>query len=199
MTTRSLITTLAAAAALLVPAAAGAYVHPDSTWQETYFTTPNGDRLHADVLRPKGLKDTDKTPVIMTISPYTNHATQNATDENPMNEGPSARFRDFQEGSNLFKQGYTYVMVDLPGFGGSGGCTDWGGPSEQAAVKNAIEWAASQPWSNGKVGTYGKSYDGWTGLMALAQQPKGLAAVFSQEPVYSGYNYEYINGVRMST
>jgi predicted acyl esterase len=135
----------------------------------------------------------------MTISPYTGHSNQTGTDYDPNATGPSARWQDFEDGSGVFAKGYTYVIVDLPGFGGSGGCTDWGGPNEQGAVKDAVEWAAAQPWSNGKVGTYGKSYDGWTGLMALAQQPKGLAAVVSQEPVYSGYKYEYMNGVRMGT
>ena len=41
------------------------------------------------------------------------------------------------------KQGYTFVMVDLRGFGGSTGCLDWGGPGEQSDVVNAVKWAAS--------------------------------------------------------
>ena len=93
-------------------------------------------------------------------------------------------------------RGYTFVMVDLRGFGGSTGCLDWGGPGEQADVKAAVEWAASQPWSSGKVGMYGKSYDGVTGLIGIAQQPKGLAAVVAQEPVYDLYRYLYANRVR---
>ena len=32
------------------------------------------------------------------------------------------------------QRGYTFVMVDLRGFGGSSGCLDWGGPGEQADV-----------------------------------------------------------------
>ena len=76
------------------------------------------------------------------------------------NEGPSERFQDFIDGSGLLKKrGYTFVMVDLRGFGGSTGCLDWSGPGEQADVVNAVTWAASRPWSNGKVGMYGKSYD----------------------------------------
>jgi predicted acyl esterase len=42
----------------------------------------------------------------------------------------------------------------------------------------------------------GKSYDGWTGLMGISQQPQGLAAVVSLEPVYEGYRYMYMNGIR---
>ena len=43
---------------------------------------------------------------------------------------------------------------------------------------------------------YGKSYDGVTGLMGIATQPKGLSAVVSQEPVYDMYRYLYSNRVR---
>jgi predicted acyl esterase len=50
------------------------------------------------------------------------------------------------------QRGYTYVMVDLRGFGGSSGCLDWGGPGEQSDVQTAVEWAATQPWSTGHVG-----------------------------------------------
>ena len=51
----------------------------------------------------------------------------------------------------MFEKGYTYVMVDLRGTGGSSGCNDWGGPGEQTDVKAAVEWAASREWSTGKV------------------------------------------------
>ena len=94
------------------------------------------------------------------------------------------------------QRGYTFVMVDLRGFGGSNGCLDWSGPGEQADVVNAVKWAASQPWSTGKVGMYGKSYDGVTGLIGVNQRPAGLAAVVSQEPVYDLYRYLYGDGIR---
>src|SRR4051794_1954639 len=189
----------ALALALLVPAAAqAADPPPGSTWSEMYIDDGYGPKLHADVLRPKGLHENAPTPVIMTVSPYVSHAGATPP-QDPTLSGPSDRFYDFVNGAQLFKKGYTYVMVDLPGFGGSGGCNDWGGPREQSGAKRAVEWAAAQKWSNGRVGLYGKSYDGWTGLMAIANRPRGLAAVVSQEPVYSGYRYLYTNGVRFST
>jgi predicted acyl esterase len=171
---------------------------PGSEWEETYIDSgdPLIRNLHADILRPKDLPKGAKAPVIVTVSPYTGHGGQQGVDYNPARKGPSPRFYDFLEVGKVFERGYIYVMVDLPGFGGSDGCNDWGGPVEQKAVKVAVEWAASQEWSNGKVGLIGKSYDGWTGLMGIAQKPKGLSAVVSQEPVYSGYRYLYMNGVR---
>jgi len=94
------------------------------------------------------------------------------------------------------KKGYSFVMVDLRGFGGSNGCLDWSGPGEKADVANAVKWAASRRWSNGRVGMYGKSYDGLTGLVGVDLRPAGLAAVVSQEPVYDDYRYLYGDGMR---
>ena len=189
---------------MAVPSAFADQPPPGSTWTETYIQEADGTSLHADVLRPAGLAPNAKTPVILSIGPYFNHSGQTGpagpAEDTPYTPegaaGPSARFFDFVEGADLMKKGYTYVMVDLRGFGGSSGCLDWVGPGEQADVKAAVEWAASQPWSTGKVGMYGKSYDGVTGLVGIAQQPKGLAAVVSQEPVYDLYRYLYMNRVR---
>lgn len=181
-----------------LPAAHATGPPPVAVWHEEYFASGDGTRLHADVLRPAGLAADVKTPVILTVSPYTNHAAGTITDYDPDGRGPSHRFYDFLDLGDILERGYTYVMVDLPGTGGSSGCTDWGGPAEQAAVKAAVEWAAAQPWSTGRVGVIGKSYDGWTGLMAIANRPMGLAAVVSMEPVFAGYRYLYMNGVRFT-
>jgi predicted acyl esterase len=203
---RRALTLLTAAAALLAPAAAAhaADPPPGSTWSEATIAEADGTKLHADVLRPANLPADAKTPVILSIGPYFNHSGQvgpaGPVEDAPYDPsaaaGPSDRFFDFVNGAKLMERGYTYVMVDLRGFGGSTGCLDWAGPGEQADVKAAVEWAAAQPWSTGKVGMYGKSYDGVTGLIGIAQQPHGLAAVVSQEPVYDLYRYLYTNGVR---
>ena len=189
-----LLTTLVAGLAVSAPAEAAP--HPDADYTEAYFPMGDGTTtLHADVLRPKGMPETVKTPVILAVTPYGNHS-GSTTEVGITQTGPNPRFYDFLNLSGALKNGYTYVQADLPGFGGSGGCNDWGGPREQMAVKAGVEWAASQPWSTGKVALLGKSYDGWTGLMGISQQPEGLAAVISLEPVFSGYRYIYNHGVR---
>ncbi len=195
---------LALIATLLLPASALADAPPPgSKWTQAFITEADGTKLHADILRPAHLPANAKTPVILSIGPYFNHSGQTGplgpvegTPYTPTGSGPSARFYDFINGAKLMERGYTWVQVDLRGFGGSSGCLDWAGPGEQADVKAAVEWAASQPWSTGKVGMYGKSYDGVTGLIGIAQQPTGLAAVVAQEPVYDLYRYLYSNRVR---
>ncbi|MEV4619174.1 CocE/NonD family hydrolase [Asanoa sp. NPDC049573] len=167
-----------------------------AVWTEAYFRSADhsGVELHADVLRPADLSPRAKTPVILAIGPYFGHAGQTGP-EGWTRTGPSSRFEDFTTGTNLFARGYTYVMVDLRGFGGSTGCLDWVGPGEQADVKAAIQWSASQPWSTGKVGMYGKSYDAVTGLVGNNLRLGALKAVVAQEPVWNMYNYLFSNGV----
>lgn len=181
---------------MAAPSQSAAATRADADHYEFHFPGADGVQpLHADVLRPRGSGLDQPMPVVLAVSPYTNH--NGATLDTDLNgTGPSPRFFDFLDLTGALGKGYTYVQVDLPGFGGSAGCNDWGGAREQAAVHAAVQWAAQQPWSNGKVALLGKSYDGWTGLMGVATQPKGLAAVVSLEPVYSGYRYLYMNGVR---
>src|SRR3954454_23752978 len=133
-------TAIALAALATVPAvAAAADVPPGATWTQATIPSTDGVQLHADILRPTGLKDTDKTPVILSIGPYFNHSGQEGAAADPYDPigpstGPSDRFYDFVNGAKLMERGYTFVMVDLRGFGGSTGCLDWAGPGEQGDV-----------------------------------------------------------------
>src|ERR1700704_3712400 len=136
----ALLATLAALA--VTPALASAGVaYPDADWTQANIASPEagGATLHADILRPKGATDATKTPVILSIGPYFNHSGQlgpvgvvpgedAAYDPAGPSPGPSERFQDFIDGSGLLKKGYTFVMVDLRGFGASTGCLDWSGP-----------------------------------------------------------------------
>src|SRR3954454_21290255 len=203
MRVRLAITLALLAAAGLPAAARAADVPPGAAWTQATIPSTGGVNLHADILRPKAA--TGPTPVILSIGPYFNHSGQTGpagpvegTTYDPLgpSTGPSDRFLDFVNGAHLMDRGYTFVMVDLRGFGGSTGCLDWGGPGEQSDVVSAVQWAAAQPWSTGAVGMYGKSYDGVTGLIGVDKRPAGLKAVVSQEPVYDLYRYLYGDGIR---
>src|SRR5687767_3494814 len=99
---KRMLTLMAAvlALALLTPAApASAATRADADWREVYFPSSDGvTQLHADVLTPKGMPidGSVKTPVILTVTPYTNHAGGPPLSQNPYNptgnSGPSPRF-----------------------------------------------------------------------------------------------------------
>src|SRR3954470_13145407 len=126
---RSLFAVLVAAFVLAVPTAAFAAdagpAYPDASWTQASITEPDGTVLHADVLRDKTVPlDADhKQPVIVSVGPYFNHSGQTGApdDFDPTLTGPSRRFADFVEGSGLLRKGYTFVMVDLRGYGGPTG------------------------------------------------------------------------------
>ncbi|MDQ3739630.1 MAG: CocE/NonD family hydrolase [Actinomycetota bacterium] len=192
--TRMRFALLALAVLLLAAPAAHAQAPEGTEWTEHYFESGDGTRLHADVIRPKGA---GKTPVILAVGPYFAHggSTGIAEPYDPTREAPNNRFADLWTEGRIFERGYTMVQVDARGFGASEGCNDFGGPGEQMDAKAAVEWAASQEWSTGKVGMWGKSYDGWTQVMAIANKPKGLAAAVIQSPIIDGYRALYMNGV----
>jgi predicted acyl esterase len=186
----------AVVAALLFPATSLAEVPANADWFEAYIETPGEPTLHVDVMVPKGTKlETAKLPLIVSVGPYFGHAGESVPGSSIDNDGPQLRWADLIEGGKIFEKGYALVQVDLRGFGASAGCNDFGGRGEQTDVKRAVEWATSQPWSNGKAGLYGKSYDGWTGVMGLSEKPKGLAAAIIQSPIIDGYRTLYQNGV----
>lgn len=77
--------------------------------------------------------------------------------------------------AHLAAQGYAVLVQDVRGRFASGG--QW-----QPFVHEAddgydtVEWAAAQPWSNGRVGVYGSSYMGITTYQAVAAAPPHLQA-----------------------
>ena len=55
-------------------------------------------------------------------------------------------------------EGFVVIQVDSRGTGRSEGYLDPFGPVETRDFYEWIEWAGTQPWSNGKVGLIGVSY-----------------------------------------
>lgn len=190
-----LLAAILLAASLAAATPASAQVPAGADWREVYIRSADGTRVHLDVLTPEGLAAGARTPVVLHATPYGAHSGMATLEPDLLRRGPHPRAEFLDDRFDLFARGYSLVIADLRGFGGSEGCWDFGGPGEQADVFAAVEWAAAQPWSNGRVGMYGLSYDGFTGVMGLATAPRGLAAVALAAPVVSTYRTQYRNGV----
>ena len=106
-----------------------------TTKKDVFITMRDGVILAADVHLPDGK---GPFPVILTQTPYNKNV--------PSTENLNEYF---------IKRGYAHVAVDVRGTGASQGAWDSFGEAEQHDGKELVEWAASQPWSNGKVGLYG--------------------------------------------
>ncbi|MAM59243.1 MAG: peptidase S15 [Salinicola sp.] len=76
--------------------------------------------------------------------------------------------------------GYACVRVDMRGNGESDGLMeDEYAPQEQADALEVIDWIASQPWCNGKLGMMGISWGGFNGLQVAALRPEPLKAIIT--------------------
>lgn len=139
-------------------------------------TMRDGTVLMADVYRPSGA---GSYPVLIERTPY--------------NKADSSETK-FGAGDYYASRGYVCVIQDVRGRFGSGGDfypfrDDGDGPRKDGY--DTVEWAAEQPWSNGKIGTIGGSYSGATQYRMLAAQPPHLVAQFSRQSA-ADYSNEWV-------
>ena len=151
----------------------------------------DGTELYIEVTKPKG---TGRFPVILEASPY--HGT--LADREGTRILPDPRGEDGKSiglTGYFAPRGYAVVMFDLRGTGHSRGCLNQLGLKDARDLKQVVEWAASQSWSNGKVGMTGHSYVGSTPSVAAAQRPKGLATIVPSAGLASMYHHQFQAGV----
>jgi X-Pro dipeptidyl-peptidase len=170
---------LIAALAVVPGPAAGADPYAGYVNSHSYVPTRYGS-IYVQYWKPvRG-----KAPVILSMSPYRYlYAYPDPT-------GSVDQMTDYYSDTFL-PRGYARAYADLLGTGFSDGCWDYGGAKEAEAGAAVVEWLAAQPWSTGKIGMIGTSYDGAIQLETATLAPPHLAAIVPQEPVSSWYHYNY--------
>ncbi len=159
------------AAGLISPAAA-------APKEETYTIQTRDGLVYVEVVRPVAEDGSDlAVPAILTYSPY------------------SILGRN-GDASRWVPQGYARVWADVVGTGNSGGCYDYGGNRERRSGYDLVEWIADQPWSTGKVGMIGGSYNGTTATAAATLRPPHLKTIVPEAAISRWYEYAYSGGIR---
>jgi putative CocE/NonD family hydrolase len=145
-----------------------------------YLTMRDGVRLAIDLVRPTkgGVLHTERLPVVWAHQRY-----HRATMVN-------GKLRTtFGEMGLLLRYGYVLAVVDARGSGASFGSTPgFYGTDELKDTYEVTEWLAAQPWSTGNVGMWGRSYMGHIQLLAAAQRPPSLKAIFPEMATFSWYD-----------
>jgi hypothetical protein len=146
----------------------------------------DGVVLRADVFRPV---EDGRYPVIMNHGPYAKGlAFQDgfpgmwkplSTKYPDAVAGTSNKYQNWEtvDPEKWVPDGYVCVRVDSRGAGRSPGRIDIFSPQETRDYYECIEWAGTQPWSNGKVGLLGISYYAANQWQVAALQPPHLAAI----------------------
>jgi putative CocE/NonD family hydrolase len=164
-----------------------------SGWVRTsqYVTVRDGTKLAVDIIRPtqSGVPVEDPLPVI-----WTHHRYQRAT------VTPNGTIRDVVWYNfwleTLLRYGYVVAAVDVRGGGASYGTRNGPfAPEEAQDAYDITEWFAAQPWCNGKIGMYGRSYLGDTQHFAASTAPPHLVAIFPEMSMFDFYSFAYPGGV----
>ena len=96
-------------------------------------------------------------------------------------------------------RGYVHVIANLRGTGGSDGTFSLFDQTEREDMYDLVEWAASQPWSDGNVGMIGISYFAMTQLEAAVERPPHLKAIFPVAVTPDLYEAVWHHGLLNST
>jgi putative CocE/NonD family hydrolase len=127
--------------------------------KDLWIPMRDGVRLAADLYRPKGVQG--RLPVILIRTPY-------SKDRWPPPDG------EFFAG-----HGFAVIVEDFRGRYKSEGVYHFNRGHRQDGY-DTFAWIVAQPWSAGKIGTYGCSYLGEVQLYQAPARPPGLTAMIPQ-------------------
>ncbi len=150
------------------------------------ISTDDGFVLRADIYRPV---ENGRYPVIISYGPYGkgllfkdlyNDQWRRMVEAHPdVTAGSTNKYQNWEvvDPEKWVPDGYAVVRVDSRGAGRSPGLLDIWSAREAKDFYDCIEWAAKQPWSNGKIGLNGISYYAMNQWQVAALQPPHLAAM----------------------
>src|SRR3954452_124195 len=115
---------------------------------------PDGVVLLADVSHPVGVDD---APTLLERTPYGRQAIASAM------------------GSEFAARGYRYLIQACRGTDGSGGAHSYF--AEAPDGRATADWIHEQPWFDGRLGSYGASYMGFTQWALASTRPPHLQAM----------------------
>lgn len=151
------------------------------------------DAYEADVDKPR--------PALVALSPYGKELQALALTTPPQRR-PSPLWDGCIEAGDIARivsEDYVHVIGDLRGSGDSKGehigNYNAGGVSLGEDAYDFIEWVAQQPWCDGNVGMVGISYFGSMQVLAAAERPPHLKAIFVSGGHYDFYETTYHGGI----
>ena len=156
-----------------------------------YISIRDGTKIAVDVWLPARLPADQKIPAVLRATCY--WRSYQLTPISQLMENYGLMPADFKEGEKWVKAGYALILVDVRGTGASSG--EWSitwSDEEIADLGQVVDWIIAQPWSNGRVGAYGVSYDGSDAeMLTMLNHPavKAVAPQFNELDLYSQLAY----------
>jgi predicted acyl esterase len=164
----------------------------DPETQQHYVEAHDGVDLYVETWLPApldGNRPPKRVPTILIMTPYVSQGVE------AYGEGSLPGFIDYYTA-----RGYAVAQHHVRGTGESGGCLEQTASNQWKDGANVVEYLGDDaPWSNGKVGMYGASYDAETQVstagLGAPDKVKYLKAIIPTASVGSQYDWNYMDGV----
>jgi X-Pro dipeptidyl-peptidase len=161
--------------------------------QQHYVEARDGVDLYVETWLPgpkDGREPPARVPTILIMSPYLSQGAEAY--------GPSGGFPSFIE--YFTARGYAVAQHHVRGTGESGGCLEQTAQNQIDDGGRVIEYLGHEaPWSNGRVGMYGASYDAETQISVAGlgdrRRTRYLKAIVPVASVGGQYDWNLMDGV----
>jgi predicted acyl esterase len=155
---------------------------------DTAVRMRDGVEIYVDVFRPDGAAE---VAPIVAWGPYGKHGAvkYDIFPRHGVDPAWVSRHAGFEAPDPAYwtQHGYAVINVDPRGLWNSQGDATFYSAQEARDMYDLIEWAGTQPWSNGRVGMSGVSYLAISQWRAAAMRPPHLAAINPWEGVTDRY------------
>ncbi len=147
--------------------------------ESLYLPMSDGIRIAVDVMLPLNRAASDSLPTVMVMTRYWRSFAMKIIPSPPKSAPISANMDLW---NTLIQCGIAVVAVDGRGSGASFGAHPYPWSARELADYGEVAaWISQQPWSNGKVGASGFSYEGSTAQYLPASAQKIVPAILSQQ------------------
>ncbi|MEP7311351.1 MAG: CocE/NonD family hydrolase, partial [Pseudomonadota bacterium] len=153
-----------------------------------YVAVADGTRLAVTWYVPSRGPDTARFPVLLWYMPGHRESIDPRT-------GVIRSGMDAEDLAFFTAHGYVVAIAEMRGSGASFGFRVIDrGPQIGADGRDLVNWIARQPWSTGKVGMIGASYQGFSQFATAAERPAALKAIFPEIAGFDDYTSLYYPG-----
>jgi uncharacterized protein len=159
-------------------------------YSSCYLTMRDGVRIAINLYLPVGLMSGARLPAILHQTRYYRSMELRWPWRMFVAGKPFHHMTNTARCRKLFvSSGYAWVDVDVRGAGASYGSRvcEWS-PDEIRDGAEVVDWIVRQPWSNGKVGAMGPSYNGAAAEFLLANRHPAVRAIAPRFSPFDAYS-----------